>query len=260
MKTMMDFWRKKYQKTWDLKMSQGLVEREGAVLGKDSLYLRNGFRLEEYTILDYLLRNLSEQKEKIRVVDVACGSGLVPFFIYINRERYSDIEYTGIDSSETQLFMARLRNPWGFAEFKKTNLYDTGLDNDYGDLVLNWQTINHVGKIKQAIDELTRISNNLVYIINYYYYTEVQWVKKYNPQIYEKEYAKLGWCFNIDEIKRYIEQKTYHQLWKEIKDEKFGRGFPPGTTSQHTIISIKQPINYDLRNLATDWANTILEG
>ena len=156
--------------------------------------------------------------------------------------------------------MARLRNPWGFAQFKNANLYDTGLDDNYGDLVLNWQTINHVGKIKQAIDELTRISSNLVYIINYYYYSREQWIKKYGTQIYEKEYAKLGWCFNIDEVKRYVEQKNYHQLWKEIKDEKFTVGFPLGTTSENTIISIKQPIDYDLSNLATDWATSILEG
>lgn len=261
MKTALNFWKKKYGKTWDLKIAQHLVEREGAILGRDSIYLRNKFRIEEYSILDFLLRNLSEQKESIRVVDVSCGSGLVPFFIYINRKRYSKVDYIGIDSSETQLFMAKLRNPWSFAQFIPANLYDTGLNDNYGDLVLNWQTINHVGKIKQAIDELIRISNNLIYIINYSYYTKEQWIEKYGSKEYEKEYAKLCWCFDKDEIKQYIDNKGCYQLWRKIEDEKFGSSFPSDTSGEHTIISKNKEriIKFDWTDLSGDWKFNILE-
>ncbi|MBA7489535.1 hypothetical protein ES702_00069 [subsurface metagenome] len=259
MKIALNFWKKKYGKVWNLRISQHLLEREGAILEKDSIYLSHKFRIEEYSILDFLLRNLSEQKEKIRIVDVSCGSGLVPFFIYMNRKRYSKIEYIGIDSSESQLFIAKLRNPWTFVQFTPGNLYDTGLNDNYGDLALNWQTINHVGKIKEAIDELIRISGNWVYIINYVYYTKEDWIKKYSPKIYEKEYAKLCWSFNKDEIKQYIANKQCYQLWKKIEDQKFGSNFPTDTTSEQTLISKDKPIKFEWVDLSDDWKVNISE-
>ena len=77
----LECWKSRYSQTWDLKMSRALVEREGDMVGPNALYLRQPFRIEEYTILDALLRHLIERKGEVKVLDVACGSGLACFFI-----------------------------------------------------------------------------------------------------------------------------------------------------------------------------------
>ena len=115
----LEYWQNKYGQAWDFKHSQHLLKRGGILVGPDAFYLRRPFRIEQYTILDALLRHLIKQKDEVKVLDVACGNGLACFFIAANKERYSNkVKYLGIDSSESQLFGAKLRNPWSFAEFK----------------------------------------------------------------------------------------------------------------------------------------------
>lgn len=94
------FWKSKYNQSWNMEMSQSLIEREGSIVGANSLYLRQPFRIEEYSILDALLRYLSERQSEVKVLDVSCGSGLACFFIAANSKRYAHkVKYLGINSS-----------------------------------------------------------------------------------------------------------------------------------------------------------------
>ena len=243
----LECWKSRYSQTWDLKMSRALVEREGDMVGPNALYLRQPFRIEEYTILDALLRHLIERKGEVKVLDVACGSGLACFFIAVNRKRYANkVKYLGVDSSESQLFCAKLRNPWSFATFQVGNLFDTGLPSDEFDLVLNWQTINHVGRIKDALQELNRVSRGLAYVINYVYFDDKRFTESYGEDTDEAEWGGLAWAFNRDKIVAFIQDLGVDQCWRTIAAPSFNRTFPSGSTSEHTLL-VKE------RGLIADW-------
>lgn len=245
----LEHWSRRYAKTWDFKRLRADAWRTGDIVGSNALYVRSSFRIEEYTILDALLRHLIDRKGRVKVLDVACGKGLACFFIAANRERYDNkVEYLGIDSSEAQLYAATLRNPWSFAEFRLGNLFDIGLPPDQFDLVLNWQTICHVGRIRDSLQQLNRVSRGIVYIINYAYFDNKKFAELHGKDKIEAEWGDLAWAFNRDSVVAFIDSLGVHQCWRVITDPSFGRSFPSGSTSEHTLL-----IKDRDRDLIRDW-------
>lgn len=105
-----------------------------------------------------------------------------------------------------------MRNPWSFADFRLGNLFDTGLPSDEFDLVLNWQVINHVGRIKEAFQELNRASCSIVYIINYIYFSDEKFKQLYGDGMDEVEYDNLCWAFNKDSVLTFIKESMGGQI------------------------------------------------
>ncbi len=233
----LNFWRAVYGTTWNAELTQQLVEREGELVGRNSIYASQPFRLEEYNLLDALLRHFADRRSEVRVLDVACGTGLACFFIAANRDRYGDrIRYVGVDASDSQLLIARVRNPWSFASFTRGNLFATGLADKSFDLVLNWQCVNHVGHVEPALRELTRVCRGVVYLINYAYFDEDAFVRRYGSGRHEAQWGELAWAFNRDHVSAYIDSLGARQLWRASCDQSFTRSLPQGSTAEHTLL------------------------
>jgi SAM-dependent methyltransferase len=230
------FWDRSYGRFWNESYARQLVEREGELTGARSIYFNQPFRVEEYGILDALIRKLLEDRDRVELADVACGSGLAAFFVAMNRERYGErVRYVGVDSSDSQLFMARVRNPWSSTSFCSGNLYRTGLPDRSFDLVLNWQCMNHVGRIDEGLAELHRISRGVVYVIAYAFFDHTEFARRYGVG-HEAEWADLAWAFDRDHVQGTIERLGARQLWRASEDASFRSSLPAGASAEHILL------------------------
>lgn len=236
------YWRKHYGSRWGAKQSSEIVAAEGALAGSQGLYLAHPLLVEEYTILDALIRHYLAERGEVRIADIACGGGLACFFAAANRERYARrISYVGVDSSEAQLTVARIRNPWSFAEFHEGNLYATGLPAKQFDVVLNWQCINHIGRFPDALRELVRISRGSVYLVNLIYYEHEEFRRRFGDARAEASWGDLAWAFDRDAVREFANSLEVRQLWRPIQADRFPSGsVPPGSTAEHTIFVTKE--------------------
>ena len=226
-KKILEHWREIFPQRWEWKFSQIGTERTGSIVGPDGFYVRSHFRIEEYSIIDALLRRIIDIKGEVNILDVGCGKGHVPFFINANRNRYKNkVKYLGIDASDAQLYHAKIRNPWSFAEFDQGNLFDIQVaGNDY-DLVLGLQVLNHVGKVKEALKQLTGVTGAILYFQNYVYFENKEFVKRYGEKVNEVRIGSIAWAFNRDKVVELIDDSgVKNQMWRKITDPKLLRVF-----------------------------------
>tara|TARA_B100000029_G_scaffold455891_1_gene483492 strand:- start:109 stop:990 length:882 start_codon:yes stop_codon:yes gene_type:complete len=261
-RTAMEHWRENFSHRWDWKLSEDSTKRTGSIVGPDGFYVRSHFRREEYSIIDALLRRIIEIKGQVNILDVCCGKGHVPFFINANRNRYKNkVKYFGIDASDAQLYHSKIRNPWSFAEFGEGNLFDIQVArNDY-DLVLGLQVLNHVGRVKEALKQLTGVTGGILYFQNYVYFENEEFVKRYGEQLDEIRIGSIAWAFNRDKVVEFIDDLgVKNQMWRKITDPVFTKEFLDGSTSEHTLLSKNSNLlsTWNDLDLNEDWKENII--
>lgn len=105
------------------------------------------------TILSYV--ELTKPKS---ILDVGCGEGLVMKKI---REKYDDINITGLDISKENLDVSKILNP--DAKLVLGDIYSLPFENDSFDLVVCTEVLEHLKEPNTALKEVRRVSNlNLV--------------------------------------------------------------------------------------------------
>ena len=100
------------------------------------------------------------EKSLSTVLEVGCGSGYYPRNL---KELFTNIEYTGIDISETAIKFCESKSPFNFLciDFLKNNL------NKKFDLVFSHALIDHVYDVDLFIEKIIQSSKRFVYVTAY---------------------------------------------------------------------------------------------
>ena len=121
---------------------------------------------------------------------------------------------------------------------------------------MNWQTINHVGRINEAFQELTRVCSG------YVYFDDKKFTELYGESNSEVEWAYMAWAFNKDKVVAFIKELGVNQYWRPIADPSLGSDnkFPTGSAWEHTLLSKENgPIeSWEVLQFNETWRDNIL--
>lgn len=102
------------------------------------------------TILNYV-----ELTEPESILDVGCGEGLVMKKI---REKYDDINITGLDISKENLDISKILNP--DAKLVLGDIYSLPFENNSFDLVICTEVLEHLKGPNKGLKEIRRVSKS----------------------------------------------------------------------------------------------------
>jgi len=105
-------------------------------------------------ILKYINLNKIRNK-KIKVLDIGCGDGVLLYLLAKQLGKIK-IEYYGIDLSKEALDVAKIKIP--FAKFYQKGVYSTGFNNDFFDVIISSDVIEHVNFPEKMVKEMYRVS------------------------------------------------------------------------------------------------------
>lgn len=205
--------------------------------GKDYHYkqinLKNPFTFNAYVYSRFMIhikllkkvlqeKNINKSK-KINILDMGCGDGVLLFLIQKYLAEYQ-FNFYGIDLSEIALKTAKAKITKG--NFSKSSIYKTDFQNDFFDIILSSDVIEHVNYPDKMLQETKRIAKTNAIIIfgTPIRYTEYpldkMHVKEFFPdefkQIFEKyfNHVKLIRSHKLFYLLKY--QKTLTLLGKKI--------------------------------------------
>lgn len=130
---------------------------------KTQLYMPEDHMDELYNAKNFLVRyvhnnrlqNIIEQfpqKEQLRILDAGCGEGHLLEKLF---KKYPNNLYYGADLTEVALVKAKERCPW--ANFLLTDLGKIDLANDFFDLIVCTETIEHIDDYSGVFKEFKRL-------------------------------------------------------------------------------------------------------
>lgn len=109
--------------------------------------------------LNYII-NVTPNDDGLKILDAGCGEGhLIEKLFHKKNKNF----YYGTDISETALRKAKQRCP--FAEFKLINLSEMDFENNFFDVIICTETIEHILNYGEALKNLKRILKNDGYLI-----------------------------------------------------------------------------------------------
>ena len=172
--------------------------------GKDYHYkqinLKNPFSFNAYVHARYikhilLLKKILQEKnisksKKLHLLDMGCGDGVVLFLIKKHLAEYQ-FNFYGIDLSEIALETAK--NKIRSGNFLQTNVYETNFQNDFFDVILSLDVIEHVNYPEKMLMEAKRIAKNGAIIIfgTPIRYTEKPLDKMHVHEFFPQEFKQL---------------------------------------------------------------------
>ena len=100
------------------------------------------------------------EKSPTAVLEVGCGAGYYPIKL---KELFRDMEYTGIDISETAIKACKSKSTF---DFICTDFLKKGINKKF-DLVFSHALIDHVYDVDLFIEKIIASSNRFVYVTAY---------------------------------------------------------------------------------------------
>ncbi|MFX1383452.1 MAG: class I SAM-dependent methyltransferase [Promethearchaeota archaeon] len=133
-------------------------------IDKKNRFTFNSFVYARYQIeLKLISHILKNRKSKFtKILDIGCGDGVILFLLYHKFKSYN-LEIHGIDSSNIALEVAKKRLSNGF--FRNTDLYNLPYEDDYFDLILSSDVIEHVSNPEKMLQEIKRVGKNASNVI-----------------------------------------------------------------------------------------------
>jgi len=92
-------------------------------------------------------------KKKSKILDAGCGEGHLIQRLYKADSKH---EYYGFDVKDIALKRARKRNP--YAKFYLKDLSNTGIEDNFFDVIMCSEVIEHIYNYEEVLKELVRIS------------------------------------------------------------------------------------------------------
>ena len=99
-------------------------------------------------------------KNMFKILDAGCGEG---HLIKKLNDKHNKNEYYGIDILDIPLNKAKKRCP--YAKLKKMDLRETSFNDEFFDIIICSETLEHVPEVEIAIKELKRILKKDGYLI-----------------------------------------------------------------------------------------------
>ena len=144
----------------------------------------------EISVIEKTIELLKKRNQSIKVLDVGCGDGVL-FHMMKKKLKNKNIKIFGIDKSEKALEIALKKNPDG--EFQVADLYELPFEDDFFDLVLSSDVIEHVLEPNKMLLEIRRVGkhNSFTIIGTPIKYTEDSLDALHVYEYFPKEFENL---------------------------------------------------------------------
>lgn len=154
----------------------------------------NAYVLARYEIELELIKKIIKLKSNklIKILDVGCGDGVIFYLLNkIFKSKNKNLKLFGIDSSELAIRVAKEKNP--DAIFKISDVYNLPFEDDYFDLIISSDVIEHVSESEKMILEIKRVGKkNSFYIIGTpIKFTEQPSDKMHFHEFFPNEFKKI---------------------------------------------------------------------
>jgi ubiquinone/menaquinone biosynthesis C-methylase UbiE len=166
----------------------------------------------------YLNKFYSSANHEIKILDVGCGDGVLIYLLKKSIKGFN-LKFYGIDSSNEALCVAKNKIPDGV--FNKNDVYNLGFENEFFDLVISLDVIEHINYPEKMLSEINRITKiqGLILIGTPIRLTEKPIDKMHIKEFFQKELIDLfSGFFTFIEL-----FESHNQLYslKYIKQTKF---------------------------------------
>ncbi len=161
-------------------------------IDKKKLGFFNAYVYARYQIEIKLVKQtlLHIDAKEIKLLDIGCGDGVL---IYLLKDciKNKKLEFFGIDNSDLALKVAKKKNP--LVIFKKADVYELPFEENYFDLVISSDVIEHISNPKKMLSEIERVGKNNSYVIigTPVRYRETPYGKLHIHEFYPKEFEKM---------------------------------------------------------------------
>ncbi len=116
----------------------------------------------ELELIIITLNKIQKRSQKLKILDVGCGDAVL-FYLLNKKINLEDTLLYGIDLSDTALKIAKKKNPRSI--FKKANVYSLPFDDNFFDLIISSDVIEHILKPKKMLSEIFRVGKSKSFII-----------------------------------------------------------------------------------------------
>lgn len=147
--------------------------------------------LKHIKILENLLKkNVFNPKKTLNILDVGCGDGVLLFLLKKHLKNYHFNLY-GIDLSEEAILTAKIK--LHDARFFVSGVYETKFENDFFDILISSDVIEHVNHPEKMLSEINRITKNNAPIVigTPVRYTEKPLDKMHVKEFFQDEFKEL---------------------------------------------------------------------
>lgn len=159
----------------------------------------NAYVLARYEIELELIKKIIVLKgnKLLKILDIGCGDGVI-FYLLNKIFKNKNLKLFGIDSSELAIRVAKEKNP--NAIFKISDIYNLPFEDDYFDLIISSDVIEHVSESEKMILEIKRVGKkNSFYIIG----TPIKFTEQPSDKLHIHE-------FFPNELKKILSKSFYN--------------------------------------------------
>ncbi|MBI3955177.1 class I SAM-dependent methyltransferase, partial [Candidatus Gottesmanbacteria bacterium] len=113
-------------------------------------------RIEKETVCKLLLNSGTDVGRKLKILDVACGTGRLAFFL---EDNLTNADITGIDINDNMLSRARKigLSRSSRVKFRRADFYNLPYKNNHFDVVAGLRFSMHIPDLNQVFKELSRV-------------------------------------------------------------------------------------------------------
>jgi len=144
----------------------------------------------ELLLISYYLKKLSKDNQKVRILDVGCGDGVI-FYLINNTIKLRNYELYGIDFEEKALNIARNKVPNGV--FKNADVRNIPFEDNYFNIIISADVIEHISNPNLMLSEIKRVGKDQSYVIigTPIRFTEIPFDKMHCKEFFLNEYKEL---------------------------------------------------------------------
>jgi 2-polyprenyl-3-methyl-5-hydroxy-6-metoxy-1,4-benzoquinol methylase len=180
--------------------------------------------INNVTIIKKALSQKTTPSKTLKIVDIGCGDGLLLYMLEKELKDY-DIEVYGLDPVDEAITTCKEKMPKG--KFKVGSAYETGYEDDFFDIVVSSDVIEHVQEPSTMLDEINRITkeNGIILITTPIRFTEIPLDNMHVQEFFSDEFSQL--VSNHLKIDRVYE--THSLIWNLLHNKYynvFGKKLP----------------------------------